>query len=110
MRIQNAPDELPTARSTPPFSARPPLRSRPSYPGGTVLVFSPAATVDLDEVYRRELTLTGSRSATPRHMREAAALLAEIEVPAPTVLPLERFDEGLELYRSGAALKVVFTP
>jgi L-iditol 2-dehydrogenase len=79
-------------------------------PGGTVLVFSPAATIDLDEVYRRELTLTGSRSATPRHMREAAALLSEIEVPAPTVLPLERFDEGLELYRSGAVLKVVFTP
>jgi L-iditol 2-dehydrogenase len=78
--------------------------------GGTVLVFSPAATVDLDEVYRRELTLTGSRSATPRHMHEAAVVLAEIEVPAPTVLPLERFDEGLDLYRSGAALKVVFTP
>jgi L-iditol 2-dehydrogenase len=79
-------------------------------PGGTVLVFSPATAVDLDEVYRRELTLTGSRSATPRHMREAAALLTEIDVPAPTVLPLERFDEGLELYRAGAALKVVFTP
>jgi L-iditol 2-dehydrogenase len=79
-------------------------------PGGTVLVFSPAAPVDLDEVYRRELTLTGSRSATPRHMRDAAALLTEIDVPAPTVLPLERFDEGLELYRAGAALKVVFTP
>jgi L-iditol 2-dehydrogenase len=78
--------------------------------GGTVLVFSPAATVDLDEVYRRELTLTGSRSATPRHMGEAAELLSELEVPAPTVLPLERFGEGLELYRSGAALKVVFTP
>ena len=74
-------------------------------PGGTVLVFSPATTVDLDEVYRRELTLTGSRSATPRHMREAAQLLAEIEVPAPTVLPLERFDEGLELYRAGKAYR-----
>ena len=79
-------------------------------PGGTVLVFAAAAPVDLDEVYRRELTLTGSRSATPRHMDEAAALLDELDVPAPTVLPLERFDEGLELYRSGAALKVVFTP
>jgi L-iditol 2-dehydrogenase len=78
--------------------------------GGTVLVFSPAAAVDLDEVYRRELTLTGSRSATPRLMGEAAALLPELEVPVPTVLPLERFDEGLDLYRSGAALKVVFTP
>ena len=79
-------------------------------PGGTVLVFSPAATVDLDEVYRRELTLTGSRSATPRHMREAAAMLSQIDLPAPTVLPLERFEEGLDLYRSGAAMKVVFTP
>ena len=79
-------------------------------PGGTVLVFSPAAPVDLDEVYRRELTLTGSRSATPRHMRDALALLPELDVPEPTILPLARFDEGLELYRSGRALKVVFTP
>jgi L-iditol 2-dehydrogenase len=79
-------------------------------PGGTLLVFSPATTIDLDEVYRRELTLTGSRSATPRHMQEAAALLTELDVPAPTVLPLERFAEGLDLYRSGAAVKVVFTP
>lgn len=79
-------------------------------PGGTVLVFSPAAPVDLDQVYRRELTLTGSRSATPRHLAAAAALLPELELPAPTVLPLERFAEGLERYRSGRALKVVFTP
>ena len=71
-------------------------------PGGTVLVFSHAAPVDLDEVYRRELTLTGSRSATPQHMADAAALLPELDVPAATVLPLERFAEGLELYRSGA--------
>jgi L-iditol 2-dehydrogenase len=79
-------------------------------PGGTVLVFSPAAPVDLDVVYRNELTLTGSRSATPRHMRAALELLPRLELPEPTVLPLERFDEGLELYRSGEALKVVFTP
>jgi len=79
-------------------------------PGGTVLVFSPAAPVDLADVYRRELTLTGSRSATPRHMVEAAALLPELDLPEPTVLPLDRFDEGLELYRSGDVLKVVFTP
>ena len=79
-------------------------------PGGTVLVFSPAAPVDLELVYRNELTLHGSRSATPRHMRAALELLPELDVPEPTVLPLERFEEGLELYRSGRALKVVFTP
>jgi threonine dehydrogenase-like Zn-dependent dehydrogenase len=79
-------------------------------PGGTLLVFASGGSIDLDAVYRRELTLEGSRSATPRHMEEAAALLAELSLPEPLVLPLERFAEGLERYRSGEALKVVFTP
>ena len=79
-------------------------------PGGTVLVFAGAGPVDLDDVYRRELTLTGSRSSTPRHMEEAAALLPDLDLPRPIVLPLARFAEGLDLYRSGRALKVVFTP
>ena len=65
-------------------------------PGGTVLVFSPAAPVDLDLVYRSELTLTGSRSATPRHMRAALELLPELDLPEPTVLPLDRFEDGLD--------------
>jgi L-iditol 2-dehydrogenase len=79
-------------------------------PGGTVLVFAPAAPVDLDLVYRNELTLTGSRSATPRHMRDALELLPRLGLPEPVVLPLDHFDDGLDLYRSGRALKVVFVP
>jgi L-iditol 2-dehydrogenase len=79
-------------------------------PGGTVLVFADAGRLALEAVYRRELTVVGSRSATPRHLEAAVSLLRELELPDPTVLPLERFAEGLELYRSGAALKVVFTP
>jgi L-iditol 2-dehydrogenase len=79
-------------------------------PGGSLLVFADAGTLDLDTVYRRELSVSGSRSATPRHLREAVALLPKLDVPEPTVLPLEEFAEGLELYRSGASLKVVFTP
>jgi L-iditol 2-dehydrogenase len=79
-------------------------------PGGTVLVFARAGRLDLDVVYRRELTVVGSRSATPRHLREAVALLPDLE-PLPTVvLPLERFAEGLDAYRRRDALKVVFTP
>jgi hypothetical protein len=42
-------------------------------------------------------------------MDEALALLPRLELPQPTVLPLDRFEEGLELYRRGDALKVVFT-
>lgn len=78
-------------------------------PGGTVLVFAPAGGLDLDAVYRRELHVVGSRSATPRHLEDAVRLLPELDLPEPTVLPLERFVEGLDLYRRGKALKVVFT-
>ena len=79
-------------------------------PGGTLLVFAPSAALELAAVYRRELTVFGSRSATPRHMHEAIALLPTLALPEPAVLPLERFADGLDLYRSGEALKVVFTP
>jgi L-iditol 2-dehydrogenase len=79
-------------------------------PAGTILVFADAGSLPAAPVYRRELTIVGSRSATPESMRAAAALLPELELPTPTVLPLDRFAEGLELYRSGRALKVVFTP
>jgi L-iditol 2-dehydrogenase len=79
-------------------------------PGGTVLVFADAGELEAEVVYRRELTVVGSRSATPDSMRAAAALLPELDVPEPTVLPLERFEEGLDLFARRTALKVVFVP
>jgi len=79
-------------------------------PGGTLLVFADAGELPADVVYRRELTVVGSRSATPEAMHAAAALLQNLEVPEPTVLPLDRFDEGLDLFVRRAALKVVFVP
>lgn len=79
-------------------------------PGGTALLFADAGAVPADPVYRRELIVVGSRSATPRHMAEAVALLPELELPRPTVLPLERVAEGLEALRAGDVLKVVLVP
>lgn len=79
-------------------------------PGGTLLCFADPGEMPAELVYRRELSVVGSRSSTPRHMRQAAALLPELDLPAPTVLPLERFAEGLELHRQGEVLKVVFVP
>jgi len=79
-------------------------------PGGTVLVFADAGPIPAGPVYHRELTIAGMRSATPAHMPEAVALLHELPVPEPTVLPLERFAEGIALFRSRGALKVVLTP
>ena len=79
-------------------------------PGGSILFFADAGPLDAADVYRRELTIAGSRSATPRHLAEAVALLPELDVPEALVLPLERFAEGLAAYRNREALKVVFRP
>ena len=79
-------------------------------PGGTVLVFADAGPLAADDIYRRELTVAGSRSATPAAMRDAAALLPQLDLPTPRVLPLERFEEGLDLFLRRDELKIVYTP
>jgi threonine dehydrogenase-like Zn-dependent dehydrogenase len=86
-------------------------------PGGTCLVFAAPATpvpVLLDRIYRSELVLVGSRSATPASLREALELIAsgrvQVEDLATDVLPLAAFGEGRARYRSRQALKVVFRP
>ena len=82
-------------------------------PGGFAVVFAaPPEPVPfpLDLVYRGELTFTGSRSATAAAFAAAIAVLPTLVTPPVTTLPLHRFDEGVELYRRGEALKVAFTP
>jgi threonine dehydrogenase-like Zn-dependent dehydrogenase len=82
-------------------------------PGGTLLVFAApeeAVPIALDAIYRKELRVAGSRSASPAYFRSAVELLPTLALPEVTTLPLERFLEGVELYRRGDALKVVFTP
>jgi hypothetical protein len=64
----------------------------------------------LDAVYRRELLVVGSRSALPEHFHASLELLPSLTLPPVDVLPLERFAEGVERYRSGASLKVAFAP
>jgi L-iditol 2-dehydrogenase len=79
-------------------------------PGGTVVVFADPGPLDLGALYRQELTVTGSRSATPRHLEEALRILPLLDLPEPSVWPLEEFQSGLNAYVSGAVLRVVFTP
>jgi L-iditol 2-dehydrogenase len=79
-------------------------------PGGTVLVFADTGSVPAAPIYRKELTVVGSRSAAPAYMRQAVALLPRLDLPEPTVVPLAEFDAGLELLRARRTLKVVFTP
>jgi L-iditol 2-dehydrogenase len=82
-------------------------------PGGELVVFAgpeQEVATNLDAVYRKELRVLGSRSATPAYFRDALELLPWLVLPEVTTMPLERFVEGVELYRRGDALKVVFVP
>jgi threonine dehydrogenase-like Zn-dependent dehydrogenase len=82
-------------------------------PGGTLLVFAAPehdVAMNLDAVYRKELRVLGSRSATPAYFRDAVDLLPSLVLPEVTTMPFERFVEGVELYHRGDALKVVFVP
>ena len=85
-------------------------RSNAVAPAGTILVFADAGALPAEQIYRRELTVVGRRSASPDAMLEALAILPELELPEPTVLPLHRFDEGLDLFLRRDAAKVVFVP
>jgi L-iditol 2-dehydrogenase len=81
--------------------------------GGTLLAFAGSpepVPFAVDVAYRRELRLVGSRSATVAAVQRALELLPELQLPDAAVLPLERFAEGVEMYRRGEVLKVVFTP
>ena len=63
-------------------------------PGGTLLVFAAPegdVPVSLDAVYRNELRVVGSRSATTAFFHAAIELLPALVLPEATMLPLERF-------------------
>lgn len=79
-------------------------------PGGTVLLFADAGDVPADAVYRRELTVLGSRSATPRHMQAAVELLPEVDLPPLTTFGLGAVAEALAALRAGAVVKAVLVP
>lgn len=79
-------------------------------PGGTLVVFAEGEPAEVDAIYRKELTVVGSRSGTPAFFRQAIDVLPTLVLPKVTTLPLARFLEGVELYRAGDVLKVVYTP
>ena len=87
--------------------------------GGHLNLFAAPAggdpfALDLAEVYARELSVRSTYSSTPEDLARALHLLSSGAVRADGLvthrLPLGRFAEGVELQRSGRALKVLFYP
>ena len=88
-------------------------------PGGRINIFagpSEGARLSLDvaDVYHRELSVVSTYSSTPTALAEAFDLLASNRVRvAPLIshrLPLTAFEEGVELQKGGRATKVIFHP
>jgi L-iditol 2-dehydrogenase len=88
-------------------------------PGGRINVFAgpsdgPHLTLDLGDLYHRELSVFSTYSSTPAALAEGFELLASNRVRVlPLIshrLPLAAFDEGVELQKSGRATKVIFHP
>jgi L-iditol 2-dehydrogenase len=87
--------------------------------GGHLNLFAPPAAgepygLDLGGLYSRELTVRSTYSSTPADLAGALDLLASGAVRTDGLVthrfPLEQFAEGVELQRSGRALKVLFHP
>ena len=80
------------------------------FAGGT----GDALPLPLEVLYKRELTITTTYSSSPADLAEAFALVVKGEVTTEPLishhLPLDRLDEGVDLMRRQAALKVFVTP
>ena len=80
-------------------------------PGGTVLLFADAGTLPADGMYRRELTVVGSRSATPAHMEAGGRAAARARAcRSRRSCRSSGSRRGCALFREGAVLKVVLVP
>jgi len=87
--------------------------------GGRINIFAGPAdgarlTLDMADLYCRELSVFSSYSSTPAALTEAFLLLASNRVwVTPLIshrLPLTAFEEGVEHQKSGRATKVIFHP
>lgn len=83
--------------------------------GGAITIFAAhagAAPLDLERIYQQELTITSAYSSSPETLRIALDLLATGQVRVDCLishrLPLERFQEGVEMMRERRALKVYY--
>ena len=85
--------------------------------GGTVNIFGASGKeskfeVDLENIYKRELTIMSSYSATPESLRRAFAIVAgkkiNISPLLSKVLALSDFKKGLDLMMQRKIYKAVF--
>lgn len=84
--------------------------------GGTINVFSSVSkrdrlTVDLNEIYYRDVTVIGSYSATPQFLKKALDMITEKIIKVVDLitdrLPPEKINEGIKKIYRREAIKVI---
>lgn len=85
--------------------------------GGTINIFGASGwgsrfKIDFEEVYKRELTIKSSYSATPKDLRQAYDMVIEKKVDLSLlisgVMPLSDFKKGLDLMLKRKIYKAIF--
>lgn len=88
-------------------------------PGGTVCLFGlpphgSRLDYDISRLVNYELSIITSNAATKKEMEEALRLISERIIKLDDIithrLPLDRFDEALEIYESRECGKIIITP
>ncbi len=88
-------------------------------PGGRINIFAGPTdgarlSLDFADMYHRELSVFSTYSSTPPALAEAFELLVSNRVRVLPLIshrfPLDAFDEGVKLQRTGMATKVIFHP
>jgi len=87
--------------------------------GGKIIIFAGAinkeiAKININELYKREISIIGSYSSSPKHLSQALELISDKDINVKNLithrLPLEEIEKAVELIINRKAYKVIIKP
>ncbi|MGB3346284.1 MAG: alcohol dehydrogenase catalytic domain-containing protein [Candidatus Humimicrobiia bacterium] len=87
--------------------------------GGKIIIFAGAINkeivkININELYRREISIIGSYSSSPKYLSQALELISDKDINVKNLithrLPLEEIEKAVELIVSRKAYKVIIEP
>jgi len=87
--------------------------------GGKILIFAGVVDneivkININDLYKREISIIGSYSSSPKHLSKALKLISKGYINVKSLithrLPLEEFEKAVELIVSRKAYKVIIEP
>ncbi len=87
--------------------------------GGGIIIFAgtdnkEGVEININTLYRREISIIGSYSSSPKHLSQALELISDKDINVKNLithrLPLEEFGEAVELIINRKAYKVIIKP